>query len=417
MVAGGQGTNTLAYSFNGNTWIPVTSSPFSTAGRGVAWNGSLWVAVGEGGNTLAISPNGITWSGTTSPFTTSGQAVAWNGSLWVAVGDNNMIYSSTDGVLWSPRGTTGGTLSFTTNGRGIAWNGSLWVAVGQGTNSIATSPTGILWTGLGTSVFSTAGLGIAWNGSLWVAVGEGASHTIATSPDGITWSGLGKTTFSTAGYGVAWNGSLWVAVGQGTNTVATSSNGTTWFPVTVNPPFSSAGIAIAWNGSLWVAGGQGTNTLATSSNGSNWNAVTSSPFSTAGRGVASRRVLPYVGSSLLSGNSSAPVRATFGIRFPYSNVSSGTSLTVSRNTYGTVYNITTAALTNLTLDFNGAVWSADSNAYWTLRNNTQTYLSLVTASANTSTLGVTVVVPTPITIPPTNSTIVMLDNLSNIVLF
>lgn len=157
--------------------------------------------------------------------------------------------------------------------------------------------------------------------------------------------------------------------------------------------------------------------MATSSNGTSWNPVTSSPFSTAGYGVASRRVLPYAGSSLLSGNSSAPVIANFGIRFPYSNVSSGTTLTVSRPTLGTLYNITTSALTNLTLDFSGSVWSADSNAYWTLRNNTSTYLSLVTAATNTSTLGVTVVVPTPIVVPPTNSTIVMLDNLSNIVLF
>jgi hypothetical protein len=111
------------------------------------------------------------------------------------------------------------------------------------------------------------------------------------------------------------------------------------------------------------------------------------------------------------------VIANFGIRFPYSNVTSGTSLTVSRNTYGMLYNITTAALTNLTLDFSGSVWFRDSNAYWTLRNNTSTYLSLATSATNTGGLGVTVVVPTPIVVPPTNSTIVMLDNLSNIVLF
>jgi hypothetical protein len=82
-----------------------------------------------------------------------------------------------------------------------------------------------------------------------------------------------------------------------------------------------------------------------------------------------------------------------------------------------LYNITTSALTNLTLDFSGSVWFRDSNAYWTLRNNTSSYLSLATATTNTSTLGVTVAFTTPVIIPPSNSTVVMLDNLSNIVLF
>lgn len=49
---------------------------------------------------------------------------------------------------------------------GVAWNGSLWVAVGEGTNSIATSPDGITWTGLGTTIFTTGGSGVAWNRGL-----------------------------------------------------------------------------------------------------------------------------------------------------------------------------------------------------------------------------------------------------------
>ena len=82
-------------------------------------------------------------------FSTAGYGVAWNGSLWVAVGEGtNTIATSTNGSAWTGRGTS----IFSTAGRGIAWNGTLWVAVGEGTNTIATSPDGINWTGLGTPI-------------------------------------------------------------------------------------------------------------------------------------------------------------------------------------------------------------------------------------------------------------------------
>ena len=52
-------------------------------------NGSLWVAVGLGTNTIATSSDGITWipvENSNNIFTNYGYGVAWNGSLWVAVG-------------------------------------------------------------------------------------------------------------------------------------------------------------------------------------------------------------------------------------------------------------------------------------------------------------------------------------------
>lgn len=38
---------------------------------------------------------------------------------------------------------------------------NLWLALGSGTNTIATSPDGINWTGKGSTIFTTYGLGIA----------------------------------------------------------------------------------------------------------------------------------------------------------------------------------------------------------------------------------------------------------------
>ena len=292
MVAVGRGTNTLAYTYDGVKWNGLGTTVFSNRGWKVAWNGSLWVAVGQGTNTIATSADGINWTGRgTTMFSTYGANVAWNGSLWVAVGaGTNTIATSADGINWTGHGTT----IFSNYGAGVAWNGSLWVAGGNGTNSLATSVDGITWTGLGTTIFSSYGSSVAWNGSLWVAGGNG-TNTLAYSYDGINWTGLGTTIFSSDGYGIAWNGSLWVAVGLGTNTLATSVDGINWTGLGTTI-FSNLGLSVAWNGSLWVAVGSGTNTIATSVDGITWTGLGTTIFSILGCGVASRRVLPYVGT-------------------------------------------------------------------------------------------------------------------------
>ena len=90
-----------------------------------------------------------------------------------------------------------------------------------------------------------------------------------------------------------------------------------------------------------------------------------------------------------------------GYRPIYSNVSTGTSLTISANTYGTHYNITTSAITAITLPT--VTGATDSNAYWVFRNNTGTYLSI---TFTYTTAGTTF--PTnPVTIPPANSITMM----------
>jgi hypothetical protein len=134
--------------------------------------------------------------------TSIGNGVAWNGSLWVAVGQGTTytIATSSDGINWT--GVPNSAIIFTI-GYGVAWNGSLWVAVGSGSgNTIATSPDGINWTGQGSTVFTNAGRSITWNGIRWVAGGTGG-NTIATSPNGLNWTGLGTSIFGTGGYGIS----------------------------------------------------------------------------------------------------------------------------------------------------------------------------------------------------------------------
>jgi hypothetical protein len=105
------------------------------------------------------------WTGSTngnSIFTSACNGVAWNGSIWVAVGaitgSGATIAYSSDGVNWTASSNSNSIFPSTCNG--VAWAGSIWVAVGQGTNdSIATSPDGITWTASNSGL--NGGFGVA----------------------------------------------------------------------------------------------------------------------------------------------------------------------------------------------------------------------------------------------------------------
>ncbi len=284
----GDGSNTIAYSYDGIVWTGL-GNIFSINGSGIAWNGTMWVAVGYSGtpstsNTIVYSYDGINWTGLGDTIFTFGSGIAWNGTMWVAVGGNtNSIAYSYDGINWTGLGNS----IFTSGGIGIAWNGSMWVAVGEGDNTIAYSYDGINWTGLGNSIFTSQGNGIAWNGTMWVAVGRG-TNTIAYSYDGIMWTGLGDSIFTSAGNGIAWNGSMWVAVGFGTNSIAYSYDGINW--TGLGNIFSTDGRGIAWNGTMWIAIGVGTNIIVYSYDGIVWIQSSNTIFSYSGYNIASNNI-------------------------------------------------------------------------------------------------------------------------------
>jgi hypothetical protein len=104
-----------------------------------------------------------------------------------------------------------------------------------------------------------------------------------------------------------------------------------------------------------------------------------------------------------------------GYRPLYSNVSSGTSLTVAANAYGYHFNITTTALSAITLPT--IEWATDSNAYWVFRNNTGNYLPITFTYTGTYTTAPA----NPVTIPPANSVTMLMSfpggTTSNYVLF
>ena len=167
-VAVGSGTNSIATSTDGLTWVGQGTSVM-TVGSGVAFNGKMWVVVGSGKNQIATSTDGLKWTGRGSVFSSAGSGVAWNGKMWVAVGSqkpftkNNKttIVTSTDGISWTPQ-----TTPMLTDAHNVAWNGTLWVVSGHniltGWSKIVTSSDGINWSDRG-SVFSSTANDISWN--------------------------------------------------------------------------------------------------------------------------------------------------------------------------------------------------------------------------------------------------------------
>ncbi len=299
-VAGGIGgsfVQSLLYSSNnGSDWSPAVSGGFTTSNgcRGIAYNGSMWVAAGQGATTqghLQTSMDGSNWTNTTNqigggagPFAT---CVAWNGRYWIAGASashqnplSNVQYSS-NGTNWTIVNGAG----FTSSMNGIGWNGRLWVGVGLGTSapaSIEYSFDGLTWSNAASGGFTGNGYGVAWNGQQWVAVGADstAAATIKYSFDGSNWSNSASGSFTVGGYGVAWNGRMWVAVGNGGSAAASikySMDGINWSN-SLSGGFTTEGRGVSWNGSRWIATGihsTAASNIQISSDGINWAAPTS----------------------------------------------------------------------------------------------------------------------------------------------
>jgi hypothetical protein len=288
VVAGGQGTNKLiSSSDNGVTWtiFPTGNSLFSTGRvRALAKNSTYFIAGGEGTNKLAYSSDGTTWTASTSGntvFTGGGvYGIAWNGTMWVAgggaysVGPGTRLAYSYDGITWYP--STNGTTIFDLAVQGIGWNGAMWVAVGYAnTNKIAYSYDGITWypSTNGNTIF-TGVRTVIWTGTMWLAGGNGANR-LAYSYDGMTWypSTSGNSVFLVDLTSFAWNGTVLVAGGNGANRLAYSSDrGTTWTPsASGNSIINDIVWSLVWTGTYFVAGTLGgANKLAYSSDGITW---------------------------------------------------------------------------------------------------------------------------------------------------
>jgi hypothetical protein len=97
-VAGGVGSYTLAYSYNGIQWIGGDNYIFTKV-NSIKWNGIMWVAVGNGNSSIAYSYEGIYWVGIGNYLFINGFDLDWDGSKWIACGDNTTV-TSTNSIDW-----------------------------------------------------------------------------------------------------------------------------------------------------------------------------------------------------------------------------------------------------------------------------------------------------------------------------
>jgi hypothetical protein len=115
-VAVGQGTNSIAYSYDGSTnWtgIPKTNTnTFTNYGVGVAWNGTMWVALGYGTNSIIYSVNGTT-------------------NTWFPVPNNTNIFSGygqgvASGYTPKPLGVSSSIIPSKTNTYNLGSTANIW---------------------------------------------------------------------------------------------------------------------------------------------------------------------------------------------------------------------------------------------------------------------------------------------------
>ena len=359
-VAGGTGTNSLAYTFDSINWMGVGTTVCSSGGYAVAYNGAVWVAGGLGTSPLAYSSNGITWTPAASTGgLTACYAAAWSGtSYWLAGG--NTIVTSPNGITW----TSAGTYPFSGTCRGLATNGTLWVAVSNanGNNVAKSSNGGSTWTvdASASALFPNGCYSVAYNGSRWVLGGDNNTNTLAYSDNATTWTASNSPgVLLQQASAVAWNGSRWVATGQlsGSSAVVTSTDGATWTYSATSPV--NYGQAVASNTSYWLLGGRGVGApfLNYSTDGSNWSpsANGNTIFTQGCYALAGNVLLPRIGTAIFPPALSPPVNGGLGGPLLY-NSPTGTSNIL----YSDFYTITqtpgaTPTSGNLTMGPTGSI--------------------------------------------------------------
>ena len=314
--------------------------------------------------------------------------------------------------------------------------GIFWELYNSTNTNLTISVTYTSGSGLGSSFTLNAGssTNIYWSGSAFQAISgqgpTGPGFTTITTPGSnfvLTTASSTSSNAAVANSNLTFNGSTLAVTGNVTTTSTTSNSigGSTLSNSILTVGAATTGSTTS--GSVNVAGGYFVNGVQLSggsaiSTYSNAGAVLFAMGTSTGLQGSSN--LFFSNSSNLGIQTTTPATALDvnggvtirnGLRPLYSNVSSGTSLTVAANSYGTNFNITTSSLTGITLPT--VVWSNDSNGYWTFRNNTSGYLPITFTYTGSYTTAPT----NPVTIPPANSVTIMVTypsgSTSNYVLF
>jgi len=243
MPVGNVGTNLLirivygsgryvAYSFAGDifssedgaVWTSRASLHVINSSPGLTYGNGLFLAVGD---VTLSSPDGITWTTQSNVCDCVLTSVTYGNGTFAAVGIANSIYTSADGVMWTPHLPDVGYGV----GQSIAYgNGTFVVSGGRlvGTSVVPgvwQSSNGVDWVRV-----SGAGLGVGglvYGGGTFLAWDTTAAET---SSDGVTWTTNALPAGLSLGR-VAFGNGVFVGVAPGS--IGRSPNGIDWTKVPV----------------------------------------------------------------------------------------------------------------------------------------------------------------------------------------
>ena len=167
--------------------------------------------------------------------------------MTIGVGPGSSGGITTDGTITVLYGSFNGDILTPSQPPGPYWS---WYT----TETKITATTN--WYSVQNPIFSgtqTAGCyDMAWNGIAWVAVGGGGptptEFSIAFSPDGIHWTGVGNSSILSADLdSITWNGTVWIATGSDSVFYSTDINGQIWLDVQTFNTDISGGNALSFN--------------------------------------------------------------------------------------------------------------------------------------------------------------------------
>jgi len=236
---------------DGITWV-LRSDGGATSGSGISFSvglvytGGKFFALGGFGQS-GVSTNGVDWSVVSGYWGLNSSAgIAYGASKYVGVGwdqfgsDQN-IFTSTDGLNWTPRHSGSGSYLVD-----VAYGAGLFVALGAGSESghSYTSPTGTTWTKRN---IPTGGTHISFYNGIFIITH--ASGTNLISSDGITWAPI-PTSINNKLEKVFYAQGLYMA--RAGSFLATSTDGTNW----IQYPQPLPGTGLATDGARLVTVGK-----------------------------------------------------------------------------------------------------------------------------------------------------------------
>jgi len=107
--------NTMAYSYDGITWVGLGKTVFTVECAAIAFGNSLFVAVGRGTVTSAYSADGIVWIRTANVFGTKGWNICFGQGFFLVVATAG-VFKSSDGISWSLVHADAGSWGTVSNG-------------------------------------------------------------------------------------------------------------------------------------------------------------------------------------------------------------------------------------------------------------------------------------------------------------